>query len=53
MYGYRSDFLGDGLKCSNGGVDFPYSISGFLIGGLVGFTGVGGDALVTGARRVI
>ncbi len=29
------------------GVNFLYSISGFLIGGLVGFTGVGGGALMT------
>lgn len=29
------------------GINFLYSISGFLIGGLVGFTGVGGGALMT------
>jgi uncharacterized protein len=29
------------------GVNFLYSISGFLIGALVGFTGVGGGALMT------
>ncbi len=29
------------------GINFVYSISGFLIGALVGFTGVGGGALMT------
>jgi uncharacterized membrane protein YfcA len=29
------------------GINFLYSISGFLIGGLVGFTGVGGGSLMT------
>lgn len=29
------------------GINFLYSISGFLVGGLVGFTGVGGGALMT------
>jgi uncharacterized membrane protein YfcA len=29
------------------GINFLYSITGFLIGGLVGFTGVGGGALMT------
>jgi uncharacterized protein len=29
------------------GINFLYSVSGFLVGGLVGFTGVGGGALMT------
>lgn len=29
------------------GVNFLYSVAGFLVGGLVGFTGVGGGALMT------